>query len=158
MIALQSIYNLLLVPTSIFLNVIVMSLVARNKTLRTVSFGVSPQIVVLDLILTILVAVSLVSSIANQWVFGEVACGIVSSVVIATFTTRTLLLCCLVIDCFLSIFLVYSYPKFQLRIVVILSVMSWLIPVALGIPLLPLFRLCYIQQHPPVVYSLYHLS
>ena len=136
--AVQAIFYITLISCGITLNILVIVLVARHKCLRTVSFGVVLQIVVLDLIQALsLLLMSLINLIANRWVFGDLMCAIVGFLGFMVSTVRILLMFAFVLDRFLSVFLPYLYPKHQVRVIVGLSVASWFICLVCGVVLLP---------------------
>ena len=131
---LQAVFQLFTFFAGGFLNLFVIVLVAKYKKLQTVSFGIALQIVVLDLLLSTVVSlVGLTSSIANRWVFGEHMCALIGMAISINAAMRTVSMLVFVVDRFLLVFCPFAYPKYQFRTVVILSLASWLLIVALGI-------------------------
>ena len=143
--ALQSISFLLLFLFSATLNILLVTLIAKYKKLQTLPFGCALQIVVLNLINTILVYLGgFISSLANRWLFGEHVCVAAGMVTHVSVVVRTLLLFVFVIDQFLSVFLPFVYPKRQLKLIVILSIASWTFSIASGFASIPQLLDCYI--------------
>ena len=69
--AILSLYFIILLLAGAFLNTLVLVLVAKYKQLQTYAFGIALQVIILNLLLMIPTMVALVSTISNQWVFGE---------------------------------------------------------------------------------------
>ena len=110
-----------------FLNVLMIILVTKYKKLRTLSFAISLQVVVLDLLLMTVLMTSLINIIANQWLFGEVVCSLAGLFTSFSSTLRSFLMCVFVIDRFLAVFWTFSYPKYKVKITVFLSIASWML-------------------------------
>ena len=140
----QSIFFLTLMLLGPPLNVMVIVLVAKNKKLQTKSFGIALQIVMMDLLLSLTACLSaFISSAANRWVLGEYICGALGFLLVVITRVRTLLMFVFVLDRFLAVFTPFFYPKRQLKIIVVLSIVSWLFAVAVGIAQLPPLLDCY---------------
>ena len=139
----QSILHIVISLSGIFLNLFLIVLVAKHPILHTVSLMVSLQIVVLDLILSLTLLAGFVSAAANQWLFGEHFCILISVIITTTTTARTVLLFAFVIDRFLSVFWAYFYPLHKTKIIITLSAISWLLCVINGIVQIPPFLDCY---------------
>lgn len=129
------------IPTpvvAILLNALVVVLVAKYKKLHTLAFAMALQVVVLNIILSLVVLLLRpVSSIANQWLFGEVYCSLTGYVGMCGAVIKALLMFAFSLDRILSVFWLYSYPKYSFKIMVGLSVLAWLLPMAyfvLGFP------------------------
>ena len=117
-----------------FFNLLVIVLVAKYKKLHTASFGIALQIVILDLLLSAVISlVSLTSTIANCWVFGEHVYALVGIIVYVGNLVRIASILVFVVDRFLSVFCPFAYPKYQFKTVVILSTVSWLFIMVVGI-------------------------
>ena len=121
-----------------FLNIFVFYLIIRYKKLHTLTFKISLQIVVLDLLQLYGIHIfRLVTVITDEWVFGTGMC-IVSAFVLQCLTVaRACIMCVFVIDRFLSIFTPYFYPRHSNKIAVTLSVIAWVFSVLSQLPLLP---------------------
>ena len=139
----QFIITFLIILAGLFLNILVITLVAKYKKLQTLFYLVSLQVVVLDLLLTITLLTSLVTTIANQWLFGEYVCAIAGWIVSTTTTARTLLMCVFVIDRYLAVAWPYVYPKHKLKVTVTLSVASWVFAVLISTAMIPGLLDCY---------------
>lgn len=135
------------IPTvliSICLNAMVIILVANYKKLHTRPFVLSLQILVLNLILTLVVLVLRpVSSIANEWLFGEEFCSLTGYVATAGAIIKALLMFAFSLDRILSVFWLYSYPKYSFKIMLALSVAAWVLPMAFFIIGFPGVLDCY---------------
>ena len=127
----QSLFFFILFVVGTFLNLLVIVLVAKYKKLRTLSFGIALQIVVINLVLCFLTSIRLASSIANRWVFEEHVCSLVGLIIFIITVIRTASMLVFVIDRFLSVFCPYAYPKYQTKIVTILSIAPWVL-IAVG--------------------------
>lgn len=137
------IYFLLLLILGAALNILVIVLVTRHKRLQTYSFGIAMQVVILDLLNRSLIFFSLVSIVANQWVFGEHMCAIVGMVLFCSTTIRTMLMCIFVIDRFLNVFAPYLYPLYKMKVTISLSVAAWVFSVVVSAIPLPGVLDCY---------------
>ena len=73
----QSIFYCVIIMGGLFLNTLLIVLVAKYKKLQTLSFLVSLQVVVLDWLLSIALFAGLSTTIANKWLFGEYGCAII---------------------------------------------------------------------------------
>ena len=125
-------------------NILVIVLVARNKILQTRSFGIALQVVVMDLVLSLTACLSaFISSVANRWMFGEHICVTLALIFAITVRVRTLLMLVFVLDRFLSVFAPFFYPKHRLKIIAVLSTVSWLVALTIGIVQLPQLLDCY---------------
>ena len=139
----QAIFNIILVSVGVFLNGMVIVLVAKYKKLQTHSIVISLQVMALDLLLSLIFLLSVVNSIANRWLLGEYMCAITGMSVFITTLARTLLMFVFVIDRYLSVFWTYRYPKHKVKVILCLSIASWLISILMSIPLFPGILDCY---------------
>ncbi len=132
--AFQSLFWVLLLLSAASLNIFVMVLIAKYKKLQTLSFGIALQIVVLDLITSVIVSlVGMVNAINNRWVFGEQVCALTGLIIYMIPLIRSGVMFVFVVDRFLSVFCPFAYPIFQKKIAVILSLFPWLLAVVTGI-------------------------
>ena len=141
--AIQSVFFAFTFIFGSLLNTLVIVLVVKYKKLRTYSLLVALQIVVLSLMLALLTAVSLVNAIANMWLFGEQMCAVTGLFISTATTVRSLLMCVFVIDRYLSVFWLFTYPKYRVKVMVVLSVASWVLSLIISITLLPGLLDCY---------------
>jgi hypothetical protein len=124
--SLQTLSYILIFTLGIFLNVLTITLVAKHKKLRTRTFAIAMQVVVIDLILSSTVlALRPISAIANQWLFGEAMCILTGYMYLSYLFLRQLLMLMFVVDRFLSVFYLYSYPKHSTVIMVTASIVTW---------------------------------
>ena len=141
---LHSIAYLIIAISGSFLNSLLITLIATNKKLQTLSFWISLQIVIMDLLLSVIICMSgFVNSVANQWVFGEHLCDIAGLMLVLFSRVRTLLMFVFVLDRFLSVFIPFHYPKLQVQVVSILSVVVWLFSLSVGLVQLSQVMDCY---------------
>ena len=141
--ALQSTYYFFIVATALFLNTLVITLVAKYKKLHTLSYLVSLQVVVLDLLLSAILPAAVITAVANKWILGEHVCAISGLIATLTTLTRTLLMCVLVIDRYLAVMRPFFYPKYKLKVTVGLSVASWVFSALVSLAMLPGLFDCY---------------
>lgn len=125
----QTIFYILITGFGLFLNALVVVLVAKYKKLHTRPFAIVLQVVVLNFILssTILI-LRPISSIANQWLFGEIFCSLTGYVAIASAIIKAILMFTFAMDRVLTLFSPYSYPKHSFKIMLVLSVAAWVTP------------------------------
>lgn len=125
--AIQSLFLIILFLSGSSLNILVIVLVAKYKKLQTLSFGIALQVVAVDLVLCATSLIRLTNAIANRWVFGEHVCFLVGMYMLVITLVRVAIMLVFVIDRFLAVFCPFAYPKYQMKIIIILSVMSWLL-------------------------------
>ena len=99
----QSIFYCVIFFGGLFLNTLLIVLVAKYKKLQTLSFLVSLQVVVLDWLLSISILTGLSTNIANKWLFGKYVCAITGLIFNTGALARTFLMCVFVIDRYLAI-------------------------------------------------------
>ena len=139
----QAFHSFLVLICGILLNSMVLFVVGKFKKLQTPSFSIGLQVVVLDLMLALIQIFVLTSIIAGSWPFGEALCAIVGFIVQLTGLTRTFLMLVLVIDRFLTVFSPFLYPRYDSKIIVCLSLLSWIASILLLIPPFPGLLDCY---------------
>ena len=141
--SIRAIFNSLLVFAGVLLNGMVIVLVAKYKKLQTHSIVISLQVVVLDLLLSLYILLSVVNTIANRWLLGEYMCGIIGMFGFIILLARYFLMFVFVIDRYLAVYWTFSYPKHKVKVILCLSIASWLLSVLISIPLLPGILDCY---------------
>ena len=125
--SIQTAIYLIVVLLGIFLNTLVIVLVAKHKKLHTRSFAIALQVVVLDLVLSCTVlTLRPISSIANQWLFGEAMCIITGYIYLTFLLLRALLMLAFVVDRFLTVFYLFTYPKYSTITMLTFSVAIWM--------------------------------
>ena len=133
-----------LLIAALFSNTFVIYLVASHKKLRTLSFGITLQVAVVNIALAILVIVpTLITTIAGRWILGPYCCSIFGFMLTWLSFIRTNLMFVFVIDRFLSVFYPYFYPKYKVKIAVVLSVVSWAFVSVVRIVTVPGILDCY---------------
>ncbi len=148
----QLLFCILLFTLGAPLNIIVLVLLAKCKKLRTLSFSIAFQVVLVDLgiVLTVIVPRIIVTA-ANRWLFGEYICAIQGAFHFITYLLRIFLMFLLVIDRFLTVFVPYKYPKYRLKVISTTSMLIWLATGFTGIILLPKMLDCY--AYSPLIYQ-----
>ena len=127
-----------------FLNTLALVSVLKYKKLQTYAIMNVLQVLVINLIALLLALVALINAvITNQWLFGVYMCGWFGLLLFIITTERTLLMCIFALDRFLSIFCPFFYPKYNIKITVILTVASWIFSVGSHVPSLPNSLDCY---------------
>ena len=103
----------------VFLNIFVIYLVCKFKSLRTTEFVFATQIVAVGAMRSIfLLPLQMVSAMVNQWLFGAYMCAIVGDVSFNLGTLRAGLMLAFVSDRFLNVFAPYTYPRYRVRVLV----------------------------------------
>lgn len=135
-------YHIFLYFVSIPLNALMVYLICKYKSLQTMSFVLILQVVIIDLVgALVLIPLTVISVGANKWLLGENMCIITGVVNYAIGFTRTEIMLCFVIDRFLQVHFAFSYPKYRLKTVCSLSVISLVAPIVLAA--VPGFFGCY---------------
>lgn len=136
--SIQTFFYILIFVFGMFLNTLVIVLVAKYKTLHTRSFAIALQVIVLNLILSCTaLLLRPITAIANRWLFGEVICIITGYLYLTFLLLRALLMLVFVIDRFLTVFFLFSYPKHSHVLILTLSVATWVFSIlfrSLGFP------------------------
>ena len=140
----EIIFNILVIVFGTLLNSLVLVLVKKFKSLQTLSFAIALQVIVIDLItVSIHNPTSLVTALANKWVFGKYVCIIGGFAVFSTFLIRMVLMSTLVIDRFCNVFMPFYYPKRRKKIMLSLTLAAWSLTIFVSIILLPGLNDCY---------------
>ena len=127
-----------------FLNIFLFYLIIRHKKLHTLTFKISLQMVVLDLLqLYGITLFRLVTVITDEWVFGAGMCVVAGYIFQCLTLARTFIMCVFVIDRFLSIFAPYFYPRHSNKIAATLSIIAWMSSVLIPLPMVPGLLDCY---------------
>lgn len=122
---LQIAYFVAALPLSIAMNSLVIGLVIRFKTLRTVTFLLALQIIVVDMVCAIIIfPTATVNAITKRNVFTHI-CPLIGIGIFFLQSLRTILMSVLVMDRFLSVFMAYQYPKYQAKVTTITSLIAW---------------------------------
>ena len=131
------------------LNILLLYLIIGYKKLHTLSFWISLQLVVLDLLhLYITDSFRLVTVFSSKWLLGAGMCAFVGFVDLAARNARSFLMCVFVIDRFLSVFAAYFYPRHNKKIAIILSVLAWVAALLSQVPVIPVLLDCYTFSAP----------
>ena len=127
-----------------FLNILLLYLIIRYKKLHTLTFGISLQIVAIDLCqLFGVCAFRLVTVVTEEWLFGAGMCIFTGLGFLLVSLARPFLMCVFVIDRFLSVFAAYLYPRHSKKIILILCVASWFATLSFLLPTFPGLLDCY---------------
>ena len=139
----QIVYFLATLPLSVFLNSLVIVLVAKFKKLKTVTFYLALQVIIVDLLNAIIFFPSAtVNAITRRDIFADL-CSLLGFAIFFLRSLRTIIMTVLVIDRFCSVFMPYSYPKYRVKTTITLSLVAWITSLVLSlIPTTPLLD-CY---------------
>ncbi len=91
----------------LFLNTFVLVLLLKFKKLCTLSFTLALQIVLLNLVNSLIFTIDIS---ANQWLFGEYICVMVGALHFIKYLARIVLMLVFVIDHCLTVFVPFAYP------------------------------------------------
>ena len=134
----EIIFNILVIVFGALLNSLVLVLVKKFKSLQTLSFAIALQVIVINLVkVAISFPTSLVTALANKWVFGGYACAIAGFAIFSTFIIRMVLMLTLVIDRFCNVFMPFYYPKRRKKIMLSLTLAAWSLTILMSIIMLP---------------------
>lgn len=126
--SIQIIIYIIILVVGMFLNTLVIVLVAKYKKLQTRSFAIALQVIVLDLLFTSTVyLLRPITAIANEWLFGEHVCSIMAYINLTSVTIRAFLMLAFVMDRFMLIYFPFRYPKHSSKIMLFASVFIWLL-------------------------------
>jgi hypothetical protein len=140
----QSAYYYLLTFAALILNTLVIWLVAKFKKLRKTSLSILLQVVVLDLVLSLLLLSGLVTSITQHWLFGEMGCALSGFLTTFISLARSLLLGVFAINRFTAVLCKPSYyQKHRVRDAVCLSIASLVITALFSLAIMPGLLDCY---------------
>ena len=149
---LQALCVSLIVMFGLVLNFMVLYLVVKYKKLQTLSFAIAIQIAIANLIISIAYGLpSIVNNIAGHWILGLEICSLSSFFGFLVINLRTQLIFIFSLDRFVSVFSPFAYPKYNLRIVVILCIMAWTVSTALSLVAIPQLLDCYIFSQSSMV-------
>ena len=153
--SLQTVVYILVSMLGIFLNTLLIVLVAKYKKLHSRSFAIALQVVTVNLFLaSTVLLIHPLNSIANRWLFGEHLCMLAAYIYLTYLLLRTLLMFTFVVDRFLSVFWPYTYPKHSQKIMTVISISTWVI--ALGARIIPGVLDCF--SYVPTSYQCVHSS
>ena len=138
------VYFTLFFVAAVSLNCLLVFLVIRNKKLRTLSFAIALQVVIIDIAIAVFLCIpAIITTAAGEWILGKEVCVLTGFLAFSLILVRTGLMFVFVIDRFLSVFFPYFYPKHKVKITVSLSVLTWLFCVVLCSLMLPGILDCY---------------
>ncbi len=149
---LLALYVSLIVMFGLVLNFMVLYLVVKYKKLQTLSFAIAIQIAIANLIISIAYGLpSIVNHIAGRWILGLEICSLSSFFGFLVINLRTQLIFIFSLDRFVSVFSPFAYPKYNLRIVVILCMLAWTVSTALSLVIIPQLLDCYAYSQPSML-------
>ena len=142
--SIQFLYYLFLIIFGFSLNTFILLLIAKSKKLQTISFAIALQVVIVDLFWgSLAIFPALINIVAGRWILGSYFCMINGFLLSTVLCIRRTLMMVLVIDRFLLIFQTFSYPKHHFKVVLCLSIFSWVGSVIISAIALPEFLDCY---------------
>ncbi|XP_064386833.1 octopamine receptor beta-1R-like [Halichondria panicea] len=133
-------------PLGLFLNTLVIVLVAKVKKLQQTSFYLALQVVVVDLLITLIqFPTTTANIIADGWVFGAIGCPSIGFFLFTLRNMRNFLMFVFVTDRFLTVFAPFWYYKLNHRnlVVVPLSVAAWFLAILYGLIPMPFGLDCH---------------
>ena len=126
-----------IVLLSLLANGLVLLLVARYKQLRCRSIIVSLSVVVVDILLTVTFTVPvLITAAAQYWVFMDGGCVFFGTFSFQFLMTRWLIMAILCVDRFSTVRFPFSYKKYSKKILFVLTILAWLVPLFFSLPIL----------------------
>lgn len=144
----QIVYFLATLSFGVFMNAMVIGLVAKHKKLQTATFYLALQVIAVDLLnAVILLPSSTANAIAKRNVFSH-HCSALGAAVFFLRSVRTFIMTVLVIDRFCSVYMPFWYPRYRVKKTVTLSLLAWI--TALVLSVIPSSKLldCYgFQQY-----------
>ncbi len=142
--SLRSIVQIVLLPFTLVLNLLVIIVVVKTKKLQAPPFYAALQLVCCNIIVSLLSTSSTASSaIGGGWIFGPVPC-ILSGVMFSMLNTaKTLMLLIIAIDRALYVFAPIAYSKIHKKVFILLCVIVWLVLAVFSILSLPGIMDCY---------------
>ena len=145
----------LIVLLSLLANGLVLLLVARYKQLRCRSIMVSLSVVFADILLTVTYTVPiLVTAAAQDWVFMDEGGVFFGTFSFQFLMTRWLIMAVLCTDRFSTVRFPFSYKKYSKKILFVLTLLAWLIPLFFSIPTLSQsgFGLTELRENMPTYF------
>ena len=133
-------------PIGLLLNTFVIVLVAMVKKLHQTSFYLALQVILVDLLITLIqFPTTLVNVIANGWVFGRAGCPLIGFLLFTLRNMRNFLMFVFVTDRLLTVFAPFWYYKRYHRkaVVIPLSVAAWVFAIIYGLIPMPFFLNCH---------------
>ena len=110
----------------LLLNSFVVYLVVRFKSLQTRPYFLALQIVIVQLLYTVLVLPSmLVSAIAREWILGIIACCVIGGLHDLLVTVRYMLSLVLALDRTFTVLFPFRYQRYALWVCITMSVMAF---------------------------------
>ena len=142
----QIVYYILCYPTAFLLNLFVIFIIARFKKLHTMTFYLALQIIITNIAnILIFFPSSIANASANRFIFSGL-CPVMGFLTSFLFSARNLLMFVLVADRFCLIFLPFWYSRPRVRVVIPLSIIGWLTPLTITLPLAIALPDCYSFQ------------
>ncbi len=143
-VVLRSLTQLIILPFTLVLNLLVIIVVAKTKKLQTPPFYAALQLVCCNITMAVVSASSILSSaIGGGWVLGGVTCALGATIFSILTSSRILILLVLATDRALYVFVPIAYPRIQKKVLVILSLTIWFMTTIISIMPLPGLMDCY---------------
>ena len=110
----------------VLMNSLVIVVVVRFKRLKTATFYLALQVIIVDLINALIIfPSSAANAIAKRNIFTKL-CSVLGFAVFFLRAIRTIIMSVLVVDRFCSVFMPYWYPRCRVKVIVTLSVVAWI--------------------------------
>ncbi len=139
----QVLFDIFRTILGIFLNGLVIFIVAKFKKLQNVSFSIAVQIALANVFLTISYCLVTINLIAGRWILGLNLCIIIGFVLLTFFYLRNSLILVFALDRFASVFIPFHYPKYSKKIVTLLCILFWCLSFANSLIIIPPILDCY---------------
>ena len=141
------VYYILCYPTAFMFNLFVVFIIVRFKKLHTTTFYLALQIIITNVAnIIIFFPSSMANASADRFIFTGL-CPAMGFLTSFSFSARNLLMFVLVANRFCLIFLPFWYSRHRVRVVIPLSIIRWLIPLAIMLLLAIVLPDCYSFQH-----------
>lgn len=125
----------LLLVTSVVGNSIILLMVLLHKKLQHRSFLASLGLVVADLVIAVVWATQgIASTAAGQLPFGEVGCSVLGAMLVMATSARWCTVATITLDRFCTILFPFWYVGWSKVLLITLTTISWLSPLAIAIP------------------------
>ena len=122
----QAVITILIIVFSLGVNSMIIYLIARFKELRQRSFFLALQLIVINLVYTVLLLPTVVvGSIVHSWVFGPVMCTIIGGYNDFFFSCHFIMLIVMALDRFFAVFMPFFYDRHGNKIAIGLSITAW---------------------------------
>lgn len=144
--SLQICYYIISFVVGISLNVFLIAIIARYKRLQNVTLSYALQIVVVDLAHALIIyPSSATNAIVGTFVF-QGFCSVLGFIVTLLRIARGMLMSMLMVDKFCTVFLPFWYNRNRVKVVVMISLLSWAVSTVVALVAISGLLDCYTFQ------------